>query len=315
MRRPAERNVIFIGLPGAGKTTVGGRVAEALKREFFDSDAELEKREGLTCAELINMRGEEYFRTVERAVVAELCEKRGVVLAVGGGAPTHCEEIGFNSVVVMLERPPEDIAASLDGESRPLSKSLEDLRRLWEARKHDYHRYADVRVDDGCKTAESAARCAVDQVTRFLRGRLLVINGPNLNMLGTREPGVYGAQTYSDLTDMLTKAAEKRGIAIGFTQSNSEGGIIDRIQGAYPKCDGVILNPGAYTHYSYAIYDALKSVPVPAVEVHISNIHAREEFRRASVTAGACVGQISGLGFYGYVAAMDYLLQALESGI
>jgi 3-dehydroquinate dehydratase-2 len=313
MRRPAERNVIFIGLPVAGKTTDGGLVAKELKREFFDSDAELEKREGLTCAELINTRGEEYFRKVERAVIAELCEKRGVVLAVGGGAPTHCKEIGFNSVVVGLFRKLPEIAQSLDGESRPLSKSLEDLQRLWDERANIYDEAADVVVMNFSDIA-SAVQGVIAAVQPYLKAALLVINGPNLNMLGTREPGVYGVQTYSDLTDVITSAAKARGIVIGFTQSNSEGAIINSIQGAYPKCDGIIINPGAYTHYSYAIYDALKSVPVPAVEVHISNIHAREEFRRASVTAGACVGQISGLGFYGYVAAMDYLLQALESG-
>ena len=144
--------------------------------------------------------------------------------------------------------------------------------------------------------------------------KLMVINGPNLNMLGIREPGVYGTQTYQDLCDYLISAAEERGLTVLCLQSNSEGQLIDYIQQAYFEgFDGIVINPGAYTHYSFALLDALKSVPVPAVEVHLSDIHQREDFRRISVTATACIGQISGKGREGYVQAMD-LLQAAHEG-
>ena len=109
--------------------------------------------------------------------------------------------------------------------------------------------------------------------------KILVLNGPNINMLGIREPGVYGTATYDDLCEMIRKKAEELQIAVEIKQSNSEGQLVDWIQGCHNTVDGIVMNPGAYTHYSVAILDALKSVNIPAVEVHISNIHQREEFR------------------------------------
>lgn len=139
--------------------------------------------------------------------------------------------------------------------------------------------------------------------------KIMVINGPNLNMLGVREPGVYGEQSYSDLEQYIEKYAETIGVEAVVMQSNSEGDIIDYIHYALGKYDAIVMNPGAYTHYSYAIFDALQSVKIPTVEVHISNIHKREEFRHKSVTAPACIGQICGLGFMGYTLAIDYLVK------
>lgn len=138
--------------------------------------------------------------------------------------------------------------------------------------------------------------------------KYLVINGPNLNMLGVREPGIYGSSTLSDLEAMMREKATELGVSLEFFQSNHEGAIIDKIHASMGNFDGIILNPGAYTHYSYAIADALGSIDVPCIEVHISNIHKREEFRRISVTAPSCQGQISGLGFYGYICALEALV-------
>ncbi len=135
--------------------------------------------------------------------------------------------------------------------------------------------------------------------------KILIINGPNLNMLGTRETNIYGNKTLDDLYHMIEKEFE---CEFEFFQSNHEGDIIDKIHSAQGNFDGAIINPGAYTHYSYAISDAIKCVDLDFVEVHISNIHKREEFRSTSVTAKNCVGQISGLGFYGYILAINYLL-------
>lgn len=139
--------------------------------------------------------------------------------------------------------------------------------------------------------------------------KIMVINGPNLNMLGVREPEVYGGKSYADLEQYLESYAEEKGCEVVVLQSNGEGEIIDFIHHALGNYDGIIINPGAYTHYSYAILDALAAVNLPTVEVHISNIHKREEFRHKSVTAPACIGQICGLGFRGYTLAMDYLLE------
>lgn len=138
--------------------------------------------------------------------------------------------------------------------------------------------------------------------------KLLVINGPNINFLGIREPEQYGTENYEVLCRRLREKAEAEGDELCIFQSNSEGALIDRIQEAYRDgTEGIIINPGAYTHYSYAIRDALASVSIPKIEVHISNIHKREEFRHHSVTAPVCDGQIAGLGTKGYFLAMQAL--------
>jgi len=139
--------------------------------------------------------------------------------------------------------------------------------------------------------------------------KFLIINGPNLNLLGRREPGIYGEENYEALCQRLQRFAAAHDSTAVCVQSNHEGKILDTIHGADGVYDAIVMNPGAFTHYSYAILDALKAVHVPCIEVHISNVHQREEFRRQSVTAPACVGQICGLGFYGYEAAMAYFLQ------
>jgi len=135
--------------------------------------------------------------------------------------------------------------------------------------------------------------------------KILVINGVNLNMLGIREPGIYGNTTLKDLESMMKNKADEIGCEIEFFQSNIEGEIVNKIHSTHGCFDGIIINPGAHTHYSYALHDAIASVDVPAIEVHISNIHKREEFRHKSVTAPACKGQICGLGFMGYILALE----------
>ena len=136
--------------------------------------------------------------------------------------------------------------------------------------------------------------------------KILVVNGPNINMLGIREKGIYGDLSYQKLIDTIESKAKELDFNIEFFQSNTEGEIINKIQSAYGVFDGVIINPAAYTHYSIAILDAIKAVSIPTIEVHLSNIHSREEFRHHSVTAPACIGQISGFGPHGYLMALDY---------
>lgn len=143
--------------------------------------------------------------------------------------------------------------------------------------------------------------------------KILVINGPNLNFLGIREKSVYGTEDYDYLLKMIAGKAEETGSEIEVFQSNHEGAIIDRIQDAYfDGTEGIVINPGAYTHYSYAIHDALASVSMPKVEIHISDITKREEFRKVSVTAPACDEQIYGKGLNGYLLAIDSVLNRLK---
>ena len=142
--------------------------------------------------------------------------------------------------------------------------------------------------------------------------KILVINGPNLNMLGVREPQVYGTATYEDLCAMIRVHAQNIGVDVELYQSNHEGDLVDRIQAAYSKVDGIVINPAAYTHTSVALLDALKAVGIPAVEVHISDVSKREDFRQVSYVRLYCEKTIAGHGFDGYVEAMDYLCSRME---
>lgn len=142
--------------------------------------------------------------------------------------------------------------------------------------------------------------------------KILVIHGPNLNLLGTREPDIYGTLTLQEINDLLQKEARQRKVAVKSVQTNSESEIISLIQKARGKFDGIIINPAAFTHYSYAIYDTILAVGVPTIEVHLSNIYKREEFRHKSVVAPACVGQICGFGYRSYLLALSVLVEFLK---
>ncbi len=144
--------------------------------------------------------------------------------------------------------------------------------------------------------------------------KFLILNGPNLNMLGIREPDIYGRETYATLLDKIAAHAKTRGVEVKMAQSNHEGDLVDAIQEAYGDCDGIVINPGAYTHTSVAILDAVKAVGLPTVEVHISDVSKREDFRQVSYIRAACIATIAGHGTDGYLEAMDLLITHLEAG-
>ena len=158
--------------------------------------------------------------------------------------------------------------------------------------------------------AKSSSKAAAQKATAK---PVFVLNGPNLNLLGSREPGIYGRTTLPEAVEAVRLRARERGAELEAIQSNGEGGLTDAIQSAAGRFDGLILNPGAYTHTSLAIRDAIQGVAVPCVEVHLSNVHAREDFRQRSLTAPACVGVIAGFGTQGYCLALDGLLAYLEA--
>ena len=139
--------------------------------------------------------------------------------------------------------------------------------------------------------------------------KLLVVNGPNLNMLGIREKHLYGAQTYADLTRFVQETADRLGVEVEMFQSNHEGALVDKIQAAYGRADGIVINPAAYTHTSVAILDALKAVSLPCAEVHLTDISAREPFRQISYAGMACQAHFIGLGFEGYRRAMEWMVE------
>ncbi len=145
-----------------------------------------------------------------------------------------------------------------------------------------------------------------------MHAHVMVLHGPNLNLLGTREPGVYGATTLAEIDRMLAERAAGRGATVECHQSNIEGELVDKIHEAQRRAQAIIINPAAYTHTSVAIADALRAVALPAVEVHLSNVHAREAFRHQSLVASACVGTIGGFGARGYTLALDAVLDLIE---
>ena len=139
--------------------------------------------------------------------------------------------------------------------------------------------------------------------------KILVLNGPNLNLLGLREPGIYGTENYAALLEKIQRYCDEKSVDVEFYQSNHEGDLVDKIQEAYGRIDGIVFNPGAYTHTSIALLDALKAVGVPTVEVHISDLSQREDFRQISYIRAACIGSIAGHGTDGYLEAVQMLLQ------
>ncbi len=307
------KNIVLIGMMGSGKTTCGRLLAQRLDRPFVDCDELIEQFTGRTIPEIFETDGEDAFRDLESQVIREVSAQRDLVVATGGGAVLRQANVAAlrkNGVTVFLDRPVEDILAGVSMAGRPLGQgTAEQFRATFALRLPAYRTAADVMVFDFSDPAAT-----VDEILAKLAAlpkRILVINGPNLNLLGQREPDIYGRQDYNYLCELIAAHAEERGARADCWQSNHEGAIIDRIQQAEGVYDGIVINPGAYTHYSYAIHDALKAVSVPAWEVHISDIHSREPFRAVSVTAPACKGQTYGQGLQGYLTAMDALLEGL----
>lgn len=313
-------NLILIGFMGSGKTSVGIRLSFVMKRAIEDTDKMIEKREGKTISAIFADEGEAVFREKETALLKELSGTlHHKILSVGGGTPLReknqklLKQIG---TVVYLRIQPQTVYERLkDDDTRPLLQCedpLERITNLLKQRKDIYEAAADIVVDvDGLEMEEVISKIMTEynkKRERTKKMKLLVINGPNLNFLGIREKSVYGTQDYQYLLQMIADKGKKDGHDITVFQSNHEGAIIDRIQEAYfDGTEGIVINPGAFTHYSYAIRDALASITVPKVEIHISDITQREEFRKISVTAPVCDKQIYGQGLNGYLMAIDFI--------
>ena len=305
------KNIILIGMMGCGKTTAGRLLAQQLGRPFVDCDELMEGHTGRTIAEIFAQDGERGFRSLESQVLEQLSNQEGLVIATGGGAVLSRKNVislRRNGTLVFLDRPIDQICASLDTKDRPLAQ---DGQQAFVARHHHrmshYLTAADVIIHN-FSTPEATVAEILEKISE-LGKKFLIINGPNLNLLGKRNPELYNHESYASLCAMIQQYAVDHNSSATCFQSNHEGAIIDQIQAAEGVYDAIVINPGAYAHYSYAIADALQEVDVPAFEVHIGNIHAHESFRSLSVTAPACVGQIYGLGFVGYLRAMDYFLK------
>lgn len=311
MRR---KNIILTGFMGSGKTSVGLRLSYRLRMPVEDTDKLIERRAGCSVAEIFAEKGEDWFRERETELLRELPDrKQGRIYSLGGGTPVrpgNRELLRQLGKVVYLRVRPETVYERLKGDdTRPLLQYTDPLgriRQLMESRREAYESAAHLVLDTDDMSVDEITEKIAEEIYRM---KLLVINGPNLNFLGIREKSVYGAEDYQYLLDLIRKKAEETGNDITVFQSNHEGAIIDRIQEAYfDGTEGIVINPGAYTHYSYAIRDALASITVPKVEIHISDITKREDFRKVSVTAPVCDRQIYGQGLEGYLQAIDFIL-------
>lgn len=320
-----KRNIILIGFMGSGKTTVGLRLSYKLRLSVEDTDKLIEQQAGKSISRIFEEDGEACFRRQETALLRKIRDRKYIrVISVGGGTPVdpvNRELLKECGIVVYLRVRPETVYERLQSDrTRPLLQCEDPLGRIRElmaARREAYEECADIILDADELPMEELTEQIISGIfsnqSKQDRGRkhmkILVINGPNLNFLGIREKSVYGAQDYQYLLRLIAEKGERTGSEITVFQSNHEGAIIDRLQEAYfDGTEAVVINPGAYTHYSYAIRDALASIVVPKVEVHISDITRREEFRKTSVTAPVCDKQIYGQGLDGYMQAIDFVL-------
>lgn len=310
-----QKNLILIGFMGSGKTSVGIKLSYRMQLPVEDTDKLIEAAEGCSISRIFAEKGEAYFRQRETALLKDLTERKYKrIYSVGGGTPIREENRellkGLGTVVYLRIRPETVYNRLKNDTTRPLlqcENPSERIRELLESRSEAYTSCADIVVDVDDINVEDV----IEKIEKELKKmKILVINGPNLNFLGIREKSVYGNQDYNYLLEMIENKAKETGNDITVFQSNHEGAIIDRIQEAYfDGTEGIVINPGAYTHYSYAIRDALASITVPKVEIHISDITKREEFRKVSVTAPVCDKQIYGQGLLGYLQAIDFILE------
>lgn len=341
----AKNKVILTGFMGCGKTTIGRILAEKRGQELLDTDHYIEQKQGRSISDIFATQGEEAFRDMETEALRELIEnQQAMVIALGGGLPIGGNLYGEEPVrqrallrgeqnrellaelgyVFYLKITPGEVYRRLKGDTtRPLLQTEDPYTRITELlQQRDvwYEKCADeiITVEGKNKwliADEIIRKLSQIEPNRRKKMKILVINGPNLNFLGIREKGVYGTQNYDDLLQMISDKAKELGATAEVFQSNHEGAIIDRIQDAYfDGTEGIVINPGAFTHYSYAIRDALASVTMPKIEIHISNITQREEFRKISVTAPVCNGQIYGHGLAGYLEAMEKVANLIRKG-
>ena len=300
-----KENIVLIGMPASGKSTVGRILADKLGRRFVDTDELIINRIGMEIKDYFILYGEEKFRNIESEVIASLAGQSSLVIATGGGAILREENVSalkYNGKLYFIDRPIERLMPT---EDRPLSSDRVSIEARYKERYPIYCGCCDKQIDADCD-AEGVA----ERILEKSKMKIYVLNGPNLNMLGIREPDKYGTHCYGDLISMIGSHCRRRGIEVECYQSNHEGDLVDKIQEAYYNgACGIVINPGAYTHTSIALLDAVKAVSIPTVEVHISDLSKREDFRQISYIRSACVKTITGHGIQGYIEAIDFLLE------
>jgi len=305
------RNIYLTGFMGCGKSTVGRVLAARLGRGFLDTDQAVARRARRPIPRIFKELGEPAFRRFEEDAVRDAAGMRGLVVALGGGALLSYRNqklVGLSGTTIYLECPEKTLFRRCAGEGRPLamgpaSLSKKRLRALLAVRKQGYLE-ADITVSAGRTPSQ-----VVQAIMRKLKTpkNILVLHGPNLNVLGARQPDIYGNMTLAELNGKLKNAAKRLRIKLKIFQSNHEGSLIDHIHKNGTWTHGILINPAAYTHTSIALRDAIEGSGLPAVEVHLTNIRKRESFRRKSVIAPVCEAQFMGKGWLSYLEGLRFL--------
>ncbi len=299
-------NIYLIGMPGCGKSTVGKTLAKKSEYQYVDLDKYIETKNSKTIPDIFNEVGEVGFRQLEQDALKDFSEKDNYIVSCGGGIISNSENKKLmNGKVIYIDVPIKSLKKRLASDAanaRPMFKT-KTVEELYKERKDQYNYFMDYKVYN--HRVNDCVKKILELVSEKMK-KILVINGPNLNMLGKRDENQYGAKTLEDIYNMIK--AENY-FEYEFFQSNHEGAIIDKIQ--QYKCDAIIINAGAYTHTSIALHDCLEIVKVPKVEVHLSDVDNREDFRKVNFIRSVCDKTISGLREQSYIEAIKYLKKTL----
>lgn len=315
------KKFVLIGFKSSGKTVVGRTLAERMNLDFIDLDDEivkmLEQDSGLkmSCREIVKKHGEEFFRNLEaEALNKVLADEKPFILAVGGGTPMsqQNQKLLKKHFLIHLVAPKKTVFERIMINGRPSffpddQTDEEAFESLWNERNPVFEGLANCEILN-----IGSMEGVVDKIESTLgRKNILLINGPNLNMLGKRNAEHYGSFSLMELENAVSAKAQEFGFEVKYFQSNHEGFLIDYIQQNSDSAVGIIINPGALTHYSYALHDALLDSCLHCVEVHLSDIGEREDWRRISVTAAACKAIFSGKKLQSYIEGLEFLMREL----
>lgn len=314
----SKQHIILIGFKAVGKSSVARALAKTLQKNLIDLDQEIERsQKNKSCREIINRNGEAYFRELETKLLEEVLKNPPTVIALGGGAVLSIKnrELIKNHKIVHVTANKDQVYQRILAQGRPAyydpkSEMKEIFNELWELRSKINQELAQVTVENS--DIENTALEIIKKLNEKIIKKILVLHGPNLNLLGRRDIEKYGSGTLAELEEYVGDLAREKDYAVSCYQSNSEGQLIDILQNTSALHCGIIINPGAFSHYSYALHDALLDTRLPVVEVHLSNLTEREPWRQQSVTAAACLAKIYGKKWQGYAEALALLLQHLE---
>lgn len=282
-------NRCLIGMPGAGKSFLGRRIAKTNNLQLDDTDKIFKDINGKSPSKFIEEFGEDRFRALESQILKDVTKKQGRVIATGGGVVETLENrdlLRQNGVIIWVKRELEKLSI----EDRPISQR-ETIEKIFQRRKGLYEQWSDFDINNN-----------VD-----FKKTILVVNGPNLNLLGKREPEIYGEKSYDELVEFISEKARDKSMSVEVFQSNHQGDIIDKLQRAEGRFDGIIINGAGYSYDSVAILDALRALDIPIVEVHLSDISKREDYRHNSLFSQVATEVILGEGFEGYEKALEVL--------